>query len=82
MLRRSETHDPDDPPGNATHRRRFPLAVVAVVALAVAAHLALGGLLLTAGPWQHWAGGIVVAVIVVHVLGRFLRRGGKVRKTR
>jgi hypothetical protein len=56
--------------------------VVAVDALAVAAHLALGGFLLTAGPWRHWAAGIVLAVIVVHVLGRFLRRGGKVRKAR
>ena len=82
MLRRRETHDPDDPAGKATPRRRVPLGVVAVVALAVAAHLALGGFLLTAGPWRHWAAGVVLAVIVAHVLGRFLRRGGKVRKAR
>ena len=51
--------------------RRTTWGVVAVIALAVAVHLALGGLLVTgAGPWKHWVLGALLAGVVVHLAVR------------
>ncbi|MDX3215241.1 DUF2218 domain-containing protein [Streptomyces sp. ME02-6991-2B] len=55
-------------------RHRTKLGITAVVVLVVAAHLGLGGLLLTSGPWRHWAVGAVVAVVVAKSVFLLLRR--------
>ncbi|MGP4085175.1 DUF2218 domain-containing protein [Streptomyces sp. KR55] len=84
-------HQPEDPATDtpvpaekavARPRRRATLGLIAVIALVVAAHLGLGGLLLTSGPWKHWAIGTVLAISLLHVLGRLFIRRSKVRKAR
>lgn len=58
-------------------RRSATLGVVAVIALVVAVHLGLGGLLLASGPWKHWVIGAVLTVVLLraaYVFGRLVRR--------
>ncbi|WP_431960910.1 hypothetical protein [Actinacidiphila sp. bgisy160] len=82
MDSRSGTHGTIDVHQAAPRRRHgAKLGIPAVVVLAVAAHLGLGGLLLTSGPWKHWALGAVLAVVVFKVAFLLLRRG-KARKAR
>lgn len=69
----------------ATRRPRLgaKLGTAAVVVLVVVAHLGLGGLLLTSGPWKHWALGALLAVVLakaVHLLRRRALRRGKARQ--
>ncbi|MFD5574108.1 DUF2218 domain-containing protein [Streptomyces cadmiisoli] len=73
-----------DPPRTAPARRprrRATIGLIAVVALAVAVHLGVGGLLLVSGPWGHWALGALLAVALakaVFLLGRrAARRRGR-----
>lgn len=64
-------------------RRGAKLGLIAVIALVVAVHLGLGGLLLVSGPWRHWVIGAVLAVILakaVFVLGRLVIRRNRARK--
>jgi fatty acid desaturase len=64
-------------------RRGAKLGLIAVIALVVAVHLGLGGLLLVSGPWRHWVIGTVLAVILakaIFVLGRLLIRRNKARE--
>lgn len=71
--------------GSAPRRRRATLGAVAVIALVVAVHLGLGGLLLVSGPWRHWVLGALVAVVLAkaaHVLGRRTLLRGKARQAR
>ncbi|MFF7210510.1 DUF2218 domain-containing protein [Streptomyces sp. NPDC008238] len=66
-------------------RRGTKLGIAAVVVLVVAAHLGLGGLLLTSGPWKHWALGALLAVLLakaIHLLRRRAGRRGKARRHR
>ncbi|MEU1619109.1 DUF2218 domain-containing protein [Streptomyces sp. NPDC005722] len=66
-------------------RRGTKLGIAAVAVLVVAAHLGLGGLLLTSGPWKHWALGALLAVLLakaVHLLRRRAGRRGKARRHR
>lgn len=85
-----ETGGPDTPPVTwqpavaTTPRPRHgtKLGIAAVVVLVVAAHLGLGGLLLTSGPWKHWALAAVLAALsakTVHLLRRRAVRRGKAR---
>jgi hypothetical protein len=82
-------HRPGDPataaPDRAENavpgrRRGTTLGVVAIVALVVAVHLGLGGLLLASGPWKHWAIGAVVAVLLVKTAVLLGRRAVRRRK--
>jgi hypothetical protein len=50
------------------HRRRNAIILTAAGALAVAAHLGLGGAALTAARWPGWAADAILVVIVVKVL--------------
>ncbi|MGW3247803.1 DUF2218 domain-containing protein [Streptomyces sp. NPDC001070] len=61
-------------------RRGATLGVVTVVALVVAVHLGLGGLLLASGPWKHWAVGAVVAALLVKTAVLLGRRAARRRK--
>ena len=64
-------------------RRGAKLGLIAVIALVVAVHLGLGGLLLVSGPWRHWVIGTILAVILakaIFVLGRLVMRRNKARE--
>lgn len=66
-------------------RRRVTLGVLAIVALIVAVHVGLAGLLLASGPWKHWVIGTVLGIIllkVTYVLGRLAIRRSRTRETR
>ncbi|WP_159053877.1 DUF2218 domain-containing protein [Streptomyces sp. AS58] len=63
-------------------RRRTALGLVAVIVLVVAVHLGLGGLLMASGPATHWVIGAVLAIILLHVIGGFVLRRSKTRRTR
>ncbi|TDC27961.1 DUF2754 family protein [Micromonospora sp. 15K316] len=68
------------PVGRAVRRsRRRALNLMVVIALVVAAHAALGGLVFTAGPWKHWAVGAVLVIILLHLLGGLVVRRRKAR---
>ncbi|GAA3776447.1 hypothetical protein GCM10022206_14070 [Streptomyces chiangmaiensis] len=84
-------HQPDDPVTATTAsaakkvaphpRRRAALGLIAVIALVVAIHLSLGGLLMASGPGTHWVIGAVLAIILLHVLGGFVIRRRKIRRS-
>lgn len=72
----------DDKTAGTRTRRRATIGLVAVAVLAVAAHLGLGGAVLTSAPWAGWAAGGLVAVvaakiIAVVVLARLATRRGR-----
>ncbi|MCX4584070.1 DUF2218 domain-containing protein [Streptomyces sp. NBC_01481] len=77
------------PEGGATRHRRHlrTIGLVAAGTLLIAAHLGLGGALLTDWRWTGWAAGVIVAVVLVKVivltgLGRLVIRRGKASKSR
>ncbi|MFE7788685.1 hypothetical protein [Streptomyces sp. NPDC057460] len=82
----AELRDPAPAQKTVPHqRRRVTLGVVAIIALVVAVHVALAGLLLASGPWKHWVIGTVLGIIllkVTHVLGHLAIRRGRTRETR
>ncbi|WP_127503879.1 hypothetical protein [Actinoplanes solisilvae] len=60
--------------------RRTTYGVIAVIALAVLVHVALGGLLVTAaGPWKHWVIGLIVAGVAIHIALRVRKNRHKTR---
>lgn len=64
-------------------RRRATRGLIAVIALVVAVHLGLGGLLLASGPWRHWAIGTLLALLLakaLFILGRLPIRRSNARK--
>ncbi|WP_079000705.1 DUF2218 domain-containing protein [Streptomyces sp. AS58] len=63
-------------------RRRAALGLIAVIALVVAVHLGLGGLLMASGPTTHWFIGAALAIVLLHILGTFVIRRRKTRRTR
>ncbi|GAA3803227.1 DUF2218 domain-containing protein [Streptomyces chiangmaiensis] len=63
-------------------RSRAALGLIAVIALVVAVHLGLGGLLLASGPGTHRVIGAVLAIILLHVLGSLAMRRSKAGKPR
>ncbi|MGW2049884.1 hypothetical protein ACWCPF_32575 [Streptomyces sp. NPDC001858] len=84
MSTEKSTTSPSSPKKTvARSRRGAKLGFIALIALVVAVHLGLGGLLLVSGPWRHWAVGAVLAAILAKaafVLGRLVIRRNKARK--
>ncbi|MEU6346993.1 DUF2218 domain-containing protein [Streptomyces sp. NPDC046977] len=69
------TWRPAAPAAPRSSRRGRKLGLALVVTAVVAAHLGLGGLLLTSGPWKHWALGALLAVVLAKAAFLLLRRG-------
>ncbi|MFJ4849305.1 MULTISPECIES: DUF2218 domain-containing protein [unclassified Streptomyces] len=65
---------PAGPAAPRPSRRGGKLVLALVVAVVVAAHLGLGGLLLASGPWRHWALGALLAVVLAKAAFLMLRR--------
>ncbi|WP_326634517.1 MULTISPECIES: hypothetical protein [unclassified Streptomyces] len=82
----AELRDPAPAEKTVPHpRRRVTLGVIAIVALVVAVHVGLAGLLLASGPWKHWVIGTVLGIILLkatYVLGRLAIRRNRTRETR
>ncbi|WP_373312076.1 DUF2218 domain-containing protein [Streptomyces aurantiogriseus] len=78
--------DAQVPPGDAVPRRGHlkVVGVVAVVAVVLAVHLGLGGVLLSNGRWTGWAAGGLLAVVLLKValLGGIAIRRGRASKGR